>query len=133
MTGLLHALSGAVIGSLFSKRTAAFGAGVVSHAVADIIPHKDAPLAFDLVMIPTALLLIGRARGFDSPEFAGALGGICPDFEHAGIVLGIKQDGEGLYPTHNEVLPHGRGGEFTSQVLIGVACVAALCLTSPRT
>jgi hypothetical protein len=59
------------------------------------------------------LIQIGRVHGWKSPQFWGALGAVCPDFEH--IPYEIKRDPrryepmtEKFIPTHNGKLPHGR-------------------------
>ncbi len=126
MTGSIHACLGALAGSLFRNRAGAFAAGAVSHALGDIIPHKEAPLWADASAMPLILWWIARRFGADSPQMAGALGGVSPDIEHAPAALGLRREYGSLFPTHNNLLPHGKGDEFLSQILLGAAALLTL-------
>lgn len=124
MMGFIHACVGAGLGSFFRRPSAAFGAGVVSHAVGDVIPHKEAPLAVELVLLAGTLTFIGRRFGVGSPEFAGAVGGVSPDLEHALVLFGLMPESARVFPTHNHILPHGKSDEYISQILAGLAGLA---------
>lgn len=112
MTGFVHAALGAALGRFVANPLAAFAVGIGSHVVGDLVPHHDmdageAPLVFG------TLAFIGYQHGWTSPQFWGALGAVCPDFEH--IPAELRQDParfepmpEKLVPTHNGTLPHGR-------------------------
>lgn len=105
MTGTVHAAIGAAIGRATANAPLAFGLGVVSHYVGDIVPHKDLGTGEVPVLIGTMAAITYR-HGWKSPQFWGALGAICPDFEH--ILPELKRDPrrfgampEKKFPTHN--------------------------------
>ena len=110
MTGSVHAAIGAVLGRVINHAPAAFVAGVVSHGVGDVTPHHDmGPMETPIVF--ATLALIAHTHGIKSPQFWGALGGVCPDFEH--IPAELKKDPrrfgampEKWFPTHNGTLQH---------------------------
>ncbi len=111
MTGSVHAALGAAIGRFIPNKPLAFVAGVASHFAGDVVPHHDmgpgeTPLVF------ATMARIAQQHGLNSPQFWGALGGICPDFEH--IPAELKKDprrhepmDEKLFPTHNGRVAHG--------------------------
>ena len=134
MTGSVHAAIGAAAGRFVKNPVLAFGAGVVSHGVGDVVPHHDMGAAETPIVFAT-LLKLGMAHGWKSPQFWGALGGVCPDFEH--IIPELKKDPrrfgamhEKLFPTHNGKLNHAswpfaeRWGVWMQVLLF----VAGLCL-----
>ena len=110
MTGSVHAAIGAAIGRFVRNKPLAFALGVTSHFVGDIIPHQDvgageAPIVFG------TMARIAQQHGWNSPEFWGALGAICPDFEH--IPAELRKDPrrfeameEKWFPTHNNKVAH---------------------------
>lgn len=112
MTGFVHAALGAAIGRIVKNKPLAFGLGLVSHGVGDMIPHHDiGPTEAPLLASTLGLILL--KHGFNSAQFWGALGAICPDFEH--IPAELRKDPrrfepmeEKLYPTHNSRLPHAK-------------------------
>jgi hypothetical protein len=110
MTGSVHAAVGALIGKHVKNKPLAFGLGVFSHLVGDIIPHHDLSAAEAPVVLGT-MLRIGQQHGWTSSEFLAALGAICPDFEH--IPYELKKDprrfqamDEKWFPTHNNKIKH---------------------------
>lgn len=129
MTGSVHAALGAAIGRFIPSAPLAFGVGLFSHFLGDIVPHHDmgpgeTPLVF------ATMARIGQQHGFGSPRFWCALGAICPDFEH--IPAELKKDPrrvdpmpEKLFPTHNGRIPHG-GWPWRES--LGVAMQVALFL-----
>lgn len=128
MIGAVHATIGAALGSLCKKKGSAFVAGVISHAIADALPHHDFPPKVEVPLMAATVLLIGKIKGFDSPEFWGALGGIAPDSEHGlSLALGKGFDHE-LFPTHMAAAKyHGcNSNERLSQLIIAAA--SAFCL-----
>ncbi len=133
MIGAVHAGIGAALGVLFKKKTAAFAAGVVSHAVADALPHHDYPPKVEVPLMAGAMLLIGKLRGFDSPEFWGALGAIAPDTEHGLAAMGIGSFDHEIFPTHSSgAKRHGRrSNERLSQLAIAAASALVLLLDEP--
>lgn len=112
MTGFIHAAIGASLGRFIKNKPLAFAAGVLSHGVGDMIPHHDIGPT-EAPLLASTLGLIILKHGFKSSQFWGALGAICPDFEH--IPTEIKKDPrrfapmkEKWYPTHNGKLPHAQ-------------------------
>lgn len=110
MTGSVHAAIGAAVGRLVRNKPLAFVAGVASHGVGDMIPHHDMGPGETPIVFAT-LAKIAQVHGWNSPQFWGALGGVCPDFEH--IPAELKKDprrfwpmAEKWFPTHNGRLPH---------------------------
>ena len=112
MTGFVHAALGAAIGRFCKHPALAFVVGVGSHIVGDVIPHHDMDIGETPLVFGT-LAQIGRVHGWKSPQFWGALGAVCPDFEH--IPYELKKDPrryapmkEKIIPTHNGKLPHNK-------------------------
>lgn len=128
MTGAVHASIGAAVGSLCKGRASAFLAGVVSHLVADMIPHKDFPPSIEVPLMAAAVTGIAAWRGTDSTEFWGTLGAIAPDSEHGLFVAGAIASEQRVFPTHiSDGKYHGReSNERWSQFLITVAAVAVV-------
>jgi len=111
MTGSVHAALGAALGRFVKNKPLAFAVGVLSHGAGDLIPHHDLRAGETPIVFAT-MARIAQVHGWNSPQFWGALGGICPDFEH--IVPELKKDPrrfkampEKLFPTHNGKLQHG--------------------------
>ena len=112
MTGFVHAALGAAIGRYARNPVLAFVLGVGSHIAGDMVPHLDMDIGETPLVFGT-MAQIYREHGWKSGQFWGALGAICPDFEH--IPAEIKRDprrfepmAEKKIPTHNGQLPHGR-------------------------
>jgi hypothetical protein len=112
MTGFVHAAIGAAIGRVIKNKPLSFAVGVLSHGVGDMIPHHDIGTAEAPLLVGT-LARIGMECGWNSPQMWGALGAICPDFEH--IPAEVRKDprrfepmAEKRFPTHNAQLPHAR-------------------------
>lgn len=110
MTGFIHAAIGAAIGRAVRNKPLAFGLGVLSHGVGDLIPHHDLGVA-EAPLLAGTMARIVQQHGWNSPQFWGALGAICPDFEH--IPSELRNDPRRFapmdskrFPTHNGVLPH---------------------------
>lgn len=105
MDGATHLVVGALAGQLAGRDPASqFAAGVVSHLVADSLPHWD-PDPLKGEALPyflwgfQALSLIRRmdekgARG----ALLGALGGLAPDIEH--VLFHMKLIPAKIFPTH---------------------------------
>ena len=132
MIGAVHASIGASIGSFFNSRPAAFAAGVLSHLVADALPHKDFCPAVEAPLLLGAMSGIAVWKGLDSPEFWGALGAVSPDFEHALLVAGIIRAEQEVFPTHiGNGKWHGvRNDERWSQFFLVVAALAVVALNT---
>lgn len=112
MTGFVHAALGAAIGKAIGNKPLAFCVGMVSHAVGDLIPHHDVGV-MEAPLLTATMLRIIQQHGWNSPQFWGALGAVCPDFEH--IPTELRKDPrrfepmeEKWFPTHNSQLPHAK-------------------------
>lgn len=111
-------LAGAV-GTFTRSRGRAFLAGIATHLLADLVPHRDFAVTAEVVMAAAALAAVGVVAGFDSPALAGAIGGVAPDIENGLGAVGVV--GRPCFPTHRGA--HGRQVcEVSSQ--IAVSCVA---------
>lgn len=120
MTGAVHACIGACLGCLLKKKSDGFAAGVVSHAVADALPHKDFHPAIEVALMAAALYGIAKWRGVDSPELWGAVGAVAPDAEHGLMLAGIITPEQEVFPTHieNGKLHGAESNERWSQLII---------------
>lgn len=133
MTGAAHVLLGAAAGHCTGHPVAAFVAGVASHALGDLLPHRDFDLAVEAPLTAAALVAIGAWHGLDSPAFAGAIGGVLPDLENAAEKVALIPPEQSRFPTHNGRWPHGRAiGSVANQVLLGAAAIALLAAWRPR-
>lgn len=112
MTGSVHAAIGAALGKRCVNKPLAFGAGLLSHLIGDLVPHHDMGPGETPIVFGTMARIV-QQHGWDSPQFWGALGAILPDFEH--IPAELKKDprrhepmAEKWFPTHNGKAKHGR-------------------------
>jgi hypothetical protein len=125
MMGGVHAILGAAVGSLSARRDVAFLAGVGTHVVGDVLPHKDYGGAVEVPLLAAVLWWVGARRGWASPAFWGALGGAAPDIENALERLGLRDGGQRVFPTHRSW--HGaKRREVVSQGALGLLCWALL-------
>lgn len=133
MLGAVHACIGAGVGSFSDKKSAAFAAGVVSHAVADALPHRDLEPNLEVPLLLGALAGIACWKGVDSPAFWGVVGGVLPDFEHALVAAGLMGPECKIFPTH---LDNGKwhgdesGTERWSQVILSIVSLALVELNT---
>ncbi len=112
MTGSVHAALGAAVGSRVKSPVLAFALGVFSHFVGDVVPHHDMG-ATETPLVFATLARVGQQHGWKSPQFWGALGAVCPDFEH--IPAELRKDPrrmgpmkEKWFPTHNGLAEHAK-------------------------
>jgi len=127
MMAAVHAVVGAAAGRRLRRPAAALAAGVGTHLVGDLIPHRDFPLALELPLMLAALALLARGRGVTSPTLWGALGGVLPDVENGLHLMGLVPERAKLFPTHNGVLPHGRPiRSIANQLLLVLAALVVL-------
>ena len=131
MIAAVHALTGAVIGSVCRSRTQALAAGGASHLVGDALPHRDLEIPEEALLLGTALGVIALRCGWNSREFAGAVGAALPDVENlVARVLDVPET-HMLLPTHRGL--HGRETrDFGGQLLLSLGCLAALFLPRSR-
>ena len=71
---MTHALIGAAGGHVVRNRPLAALIGAASHALGDLLPHREASLKQDAPYAAAALVLLAACFGPTSPEMAGALG-----------------------------------------------------------
>ena len=131
MTGTVHSLLGAAVGSLCGRRLNAFVSGVFSHIIADSIPHRDIDPRIDVPATAVLLYEIAEKYGSDSPEFWGAVGGVIPDIEHAASLCGCDKK---YFHTHvDDGKHHGRLTKtLLSQFITGGAAIAVLLLKQTK-
>ncbi|UCH34378.1 MAG: hypothetical protein JSV65_17925 [Armatimonadota bacterium] len=113
----VHAIIAGAVGASARSRSRAFIAGVGTHLLADLAPHRDFSPPVELLMTAAALGAIGGVSGFNSAAFAGAIGGVAPDIENGLAALGVLA--EPCFPTHR-----GAHGRRTPGVLAQVAISA---------
>lgn len=121
----VHASIGAFVGGRVGKAGNAFSAGVVSHGVADLIPHRDYDVHVELPLAALTLAYVWWRHGISSPEMLGALGGLSPDGENMLHRFGFVQ--RMLFPTHTDhrwFIGHGRSVKSPASQIV----IAALCL-----
>lgn len=125
MTGIVHAAIGAAIGSLARSKPGAFAGGVLSHLVADALPHKDLDPKVEAVLVAAALTGLAKWKGTDSAAFWGAIGGILPDTEHALMLAGLISTEQEIFPTHiqNGKYHGADSGEQLSQLALLIAAL----------
>jgi hypothetical protein len=131
--GSVHACIGAGVGSFTDRKCVAFAAGVLSHAVADSLPHRDLAPEHEAPLLLGTLAGIACWKGLDSPEFWGALGGVLPDFEHALVVAGLMGPERRIFPTHIDGGKwHGdeSGTERWSQLILIAVSLALVALNT---
>jgi len=125
-----HAILGAALGSFARTRSQAFIAGVGTHLLADLVPHRDFSPPAEAAMVAAALAVVAAAAGTDSTVFAGALGGVAPDLENGLSAVGLTD--RRVFPTHQEI--HGRRtAEVWSQVAISAAALAVVAWRARKT
>ncbi len=112
-----HALTGAVVGEAVVTATgahpwAALLAGLVSHAMLDVVPHHDYHRVrcalLDLAVAVTLATLLFRGSSA-AARWWGGLGGALPDLEVAvgSLILSTGHPWRwSWYPTHTGLLPH---------------------------
>jgi hypothetical protein len=124
MTGTTHALAGATLGRLCRRPGWAVALGIASHALLDVLPHRDPPGRLSLLLdgagvaAVTGSLLVRREWGM----LAGAVGALLPDLEHLGH-LG-NPHARGWFPSHRR--SHGARSARQGVAVEGVVAQAAL-------
>ncbi len=109
MIGAVHVGVGAALGAILRDRSSAFLAGVASHVITDVLPHRDYEAKVEVPLLVAALGGVAAWKGPNSPEFWGAIGAVAPDIEHALLVAGVIKPEHELFPTHlHNGKHHGR-------------------------
>jgi hypothetical protein len=96
----VHAVIGAALGKAAKHPGKAFAAGVASHLIGDLTPHKDLSAKVELPLLAVTISAIAHKYGIKSPEFWGAVGGFSPDFENAAWMHGLMDQDQCRFPTH---------------------------------
>ena len=125
----LHVASGAALGAAAPSRRAAVALGLLSHALADRIPHQDIPSRrFELRSGVALLLLVALRRGALDGATIGAAAASAPDVEH--VLRLPRPGGRKLFPSHRF---HGwhRPGGVPSWLQLFLAGVLAGNVLSP--
>jgi hypothetical protein len=129
-----HALVGAALGRIARNRPLSFLLGVASHAVGDVLPHRECALSADVPLATLTVGLLAKRFGWDSPEMLGAVGGMAPDAEHVPTALGWQSDTDERFPTHGpypQPWLHSMGRCPKDNVVqIGLAVAALLILSA---
>ena len=124
----VHALVGAAVGKWAGSHGKAAAAGVSTHFLGDLLPHKDFDPKTEAPLLVVTLGLLAWRFGVRSPEFAGALAGVAPDFENMARIAGLMPASAMRFPSHvGEGKFHGRMVESAwPQGVLAVLCVAYL-------
>ena len=120
----VHATIGAAVGKLIGKRGGAFAAGVATHLICDLLPHKDFDAKVEAPLLAATMGAIALRCGVGSPEFAGACGAVAPDVENAASLVGIIGRDKMRFPSHLGDDRHGP--KVKSALPQGI--LAAVCL-----
>lgn len=125
MSASVHVAAGTIIGSFLSNPIIGFFAGLGSHLILDLIPHKElftvkrelwAVLILSLVLLPLAWVW-----GKFVPVFMAGLGAVLPDVEILCWKWNKLSKEKLLFPTHTSLLPQReskRGFIFVLQIFI---------------
>ena len=129
----LHVASGAAVGAATSSRRAAVALGLLSHALADRVPHRDIPSRrFEIRSGVVLLLLVALLRGPLDGATLGAAAASAPDIEH--VLRLPRPGGRKLFPSHRFHGWHRAGGLPAWVQLVTAGALAGLVLAprSPR-
>lgn len=128
-----HTGINAAAGRLFRKPLTAFAAGIASHALLDMAPHKDISAhKAEGAMVCLMLTLVGSSCGWSSPAFWCAMGGVLPDVEQVLPWTDPERGRRRYFPTHNRhchslAIP-GTGNYRASLLLQSAVSFAALMI-----
>jgi hypothetical protein len=128
-----HTGINAAAGRFFRRPTTAFAAGVLGHALLDLVPHKDISAhKAEGAMVFLMLGLIGSSCGWSSPSFWCAMGGVLPDVEQVLPWTDPKRGRRRYFPTHSRrfhSLPLPGAPKYrTSLLLQSVVSMATLLM-----
>ncbi len=130
----VHAVVGATVGTLSGSRAGAFAAGLSTHLLGDLLPHKDFDPKVEAPLLAATLGLLAWRCGVTSPAFAGAVGGVLPDVENAAGIVGLISKTTMRFPTHVENGKHHgpRAASAWPQGALAAACLALMLFRAPR-
>lgn len=98
----VHAAVGAMLGAGVRKPGEAVAAGIASHLLCDLVPHKDYDIKIEAPLALVVFVYLARRYGWRSPQFWGAVGAVLPDGENALALLNVIGEDQTLFPTHNK-------------------------------
>lgn len=135
-----HACLNAAAGRLFKSPLKAFAAGLVTHALLDLVPHKD--ISAHKAEGAAVLMLLGLAGascGFVSPVFWCAVGGVLPDVEQVLPWTDPNRGRRRWFPTHSRRFhslklpraPHYRSGLLGQSIVSAAALLIAVTRCRP--
>jgi hypothetical protein len=126
-----HVASGAAVGAAAPSRGAAVALGLLSHALADRVPHRDIPSRrFEIRSGVVLLLLVALRRGAFHRATLGAAAASAPDIEH--VLRLPRPGGRKLFPSHRFPGWHRPGGVPAWLQLLFAGGLAGSVLASPR-
>ena len=127
MIASVHAVVGASIGKFAGETEGALIAGVASHLLCDLLPHKDFDAKTEAILLAGAMSALAGKFGVTSPEFVGACGAVAPDMENAAFRLGLLREEQMRFPTHLGDDKHGpKTKSAFPQGILAAVCVAYL-------
>jgi len=125
MMAWVHASVGAAIGRFVDNAPVAFGLGVVSHMLCDLLPHRDLTPKEEAPLLGVAMAAIIARNGLFSPEVAGAVGAVAPDVENGASMVGLIPASAMRFPTHRGEHSHGpKMRTVETQILLAGLCLA---------
>jgi hypothetical protein len=129
----VHAVVGATVGKIVRRRPAAFFAGVASHLICDLLPHKDFDPLVEAPLLAITLSLIGARFGPLSPELIGAAGAVAPDLENAASHVGLLEADKMRFPSHRGDHQHGpKVSSALPQGILAVVCILFLLFSGKK-
>lgn len=132
-----HVCVNAAAGRLFSRPVTALTAGIVGHAILDLVPHKDVSAhAAEGLMASIMLGIVGTSCGFNSAPFWCAVGGVLPDVEQVLPWTDPERGRRRWFPTHSRWLHSwtipGRRDYRVDLLTQGAMSLAALMISITR-
>lgn len=125
MMAWVHASVGAAIGRFTDNAPIAFGLGVVSHMLCDLLPHRDLTPREEAPLLGVAMTAIAARNGILSPEVAGAVGAVVPDVENAASMFGVIPASAMRFPSHQGEHSHGpKMRTVETQIVLAGICLA---------
>jgi hypothetical protein len=120
----VHATVGAAIGKLIGRHKGGFAAGVATHLICDLLPHKDFDPKVEAPLLAVTMGLLAWRFGIKSPEFIGAAGAVAPDLENAASRVGLLRADQMRFPTHRGEEKHGpKVKSALPQGILAAACL----------
>jgi hypothetical protein len=135
MKATTHALVGGLTGAIVGRPVAAAIAGVVSHALLDMLPHRDEERLSHIIvdgggaLAVLALALVAGNIGM----VAGVIGGVLPDVENVPEIL-FKWKVRKFFPSHWWEHERVAGGRWIRiEIAVLLAAVVGLVIVFHRT